>query len=349
MLLWRWTKRLALLLAVLAIGLGAPVVYVETMCRGNGLTQPYDALISPAHHRPESRTLLTYPEWHIVHAYEDYAKVLSSGDPHDYGFLRAIGGFWNSLCTLSRIAPEHGGVDGGTKQMNYVIGVSFTAELALKAAYEETLGRLFAALRGPHRAPLDDLSADQAAAYAKFLQQVPWYKWQFREDVKDLRDRPSTVLRDSERRLALGLEYRAKAAYADVIAQAVAQVGQDELVLRMIVTGVEAGQLARYQGVRVLQERPEGIEIETPRYRALTHLIQQLAAEKVNLVEIAGNDDILFTAISNRPAEPGALFSSERQGFGDYRHLILVKVPELAERLRLLNESGLRLEHIHDY
>lgn len=340
---------MALLLAVLAISLGAPVAYVETMCRGDGSPQPHEALISPDHHRPESRTLMTYPEWHIVHAYEDYAKVLSSGDPHDYGFLRGIGGYWSSLCALSRSASDHGEIDGGTKQMVYVIGVSFTAELALKAVYEETLGRLFASLRGPQRAPLDDLSAEQAAAYAVFLQQVPWYKWRFREDAEDLRSHASAVLRDTERRFALGLEYRAKAAYADVIAQAVAQVGTDELTLRLIATGANASQLADYDGVRVLQERPEGIEIETPRYRALTHLLQQMAADGVDVVEIAGNDDILFTAVSNLPGEPDALFSSSRQGFGDHRHLIRVKVPELAERLRQMEGTGLRLEHIHDY
>ena len=122
----------------------------------------------------------------IVHAYEDYAQVINSGDPHDYGFLRGIGGFWSSLCTLSRNAVAHGDIDWGTKQMVYVIGVSFTAELLLKAAYEETVGRLFASVRGAERAPLDLVSAAQATAYAGFLQQVPWYKWRFREDAEEL-------------------------------------------------------------------------------------------------------------------------------------------------------------------
>ncbi|MEX0305356.1 MAG: hypothetical protein AB3N24_23295, partial [Leisingera sp.] len=235
--LWRWAQRLGLLLAVLAVSLAAPVGYVETMCRGEGASLPYQALIAPEHHRPENRTLMPYPEWHIVHAYEDYAEVIRDGDPHDYGYLQGVGGFWSSLCSLSRSAGAHGGTDAATKQMVYVIGVSFTAELALKAAYEETLGRLFAALRGPQRTPLDDLSARQAAQYAEFLQQVPWYKWHFRKDAADLRSRNSGSLRDSERRLALGLEYSAKAAYADMIEQAVAATGQDELTLRMIVTG----------------------------------------------------------------------------------------------------------------
>lgn len=142
--LWRWIKRLGLLAVLLALSLSAPVIYVETMCRGNATPEPYRALIAPAHQRPETRTLMTYPEWYIVHAYEDYAEVLRTGDPHDYAYLRGIGGFWSSLCALNEESSAYGEVDGATKQMVYVIGVSFTAELALKAAYEETLGRVFA-------------------------------------------------------------------------------------------------------------------------------------------------------------------------------------------------------------
>ena len=347
--LWRWAKRLAVLALLLALGLAAPVAYVETACRGGGAPAPYAALIDPAFHRPESRTLMTYPEWHIVHAYEDYAQVVARGDPHDYDFLRAIGGFWSSVCALSRGASALGPIDPETKTMVHVIGVSFTAELLMKAAYEETLGRLFVALRGAERAPLDVLSAVQADRYAAFLQQVPWYKWDFRKDATDLRAHATDALRDRERRIALGLEYGAKAAYAGVIAGAVAQVGPDALTLRMVVAGADAARLAQIEGVRIVQERPEGLEIETPRYRALTKLLKTFADDGMDFVEIAGNDDIMFTALSHRAEETSALFSRRRQGAGDHRHLFVAKVADLADRLRSLEGSGLRLEHVHDY
>lgn len=98
--------------------------------------------------------------------------MIRDGDPHDYGFLRGIGGFWSSLCALSQASGAHGGVDGGTKQMVYVIGTSFTLELALKAAYEETLGRVATWIRGPDHAATDVISARQAADYAAFLRQA---------------------------------------------------------------------------------------------------------------------------------------------------------------------------------
>jgi hypothetical protein len=343
--LWRWIKRGVALLLILVLGLLSPVAYVETMCRSPVLANDYTSILPPADRRPEARTLLTYPEWHIVHAYDDYAEVIRTGDPADFGYLSSIGGFWSSLCSLSGAAGAHGGVDWPTKQMVYTIGVSFTAELLLKAAYEETLGRLATLIRGDTRSPLDDLSATQAADYATFLQQVPWYRWDFRSDAAALQAARTDTFRDRERALALGLEYRAKAGYAGVIAAAVAGMEPDALTMRSIVTGLTPEVLASIKGVTVIAERPEGIEIETPRYRAFTDLARVLAANGAAFVEIAGNDDILFTAISDTSFLQGALHSFPRQGNPGYRHLVMVKVNTLAQSLR----SGIEIEQIHDY
>ena len=347
--LWRYTKRLSLLVLVIFLGLLSPVAYVETMCQGSTAPEAYEALLAPEFHRAETRTLMTYPEWDIVHAYEDYAQVVAGGDPHEFRFVRAIGGYWTSLCALTRASSALGEIDGPTKQLVYVIGVSFTAELLLKAAYEETIGRFFAALRGNERAPLDDLSAAHAKNYAEFLQQIPWYKWQFREDRAKLKAKATTAWRDRERRFALGVEYGVKAVYADVIADAVAQVGQDELTLRMIIRDVDRAVLEASEEVTILSAGAEGFEVETPRYRALTHLLQNWAAEGGTFVEIAGNDDILFTVLTQEPSMDGAIFSRLRQGFGDSRHLVMTKVVNLAETLRAMQDSGQQLEHIHDY
>ena len=293
---------------------------------------------------------MTYPEWHIVHAYDDYARTIAQGDPHDYSFFRAILQFWSSLCTLSRQSGPMGGVGGGTRQMVHVIGVSFTAELTLKAAYEETLGRIATWVRRADHAPLDLLSAQKAADYAAFLQQVPWYKWNFTADRAALRAQATPVFRDRERALALGLEYGLKAAYAGVIEQAVQSVGADALHLRMIVTGMAPDQLARLPGVRVIAPNGPGVEIETPRYRALTRLLADMAAQGANFDEIAGNDTIMFTVISAAPGLSEALLSLPRQGYGDTRHLIVTPVAELAARLRnIADRDDARLEHVHDY
>jgi len=347
--LWRWTKRLLLVALLLALALLAPVGYVELGCRGTLVESDYAAILPPENRRLESRTLLTYPEWHIVHAYDDYAEVTRVGDPHEFGFFRAIAGYWSSLCTLSRVSASHGGADFETRQMVYVIGVSFTAEMGLKAAYEETIGRAVTWPRGPARAPLDDLAANQARGYADFLQQVPWYRWDFAADAAALRAASTGTLRDRERAFALGVENRVKAAYAGVIADAVAGIGFDALTLRMIVTDIDRAALEALPGVSVIGDRPEGWEIEVPRYRVLTGLMAQMATAGAGFVEIAGNDDIMLTALSDAPTHPDAIYSFARQGYGDYRHLLMVRVRDLDETLRGLSQNGLRLEHIHDY
>ncbi|MGR3501930.1 hypothetical protein [Pseudaestuariivita sp.] len=340
--------RLLLAALIFVLILLAPVGYVELACRPQGTPAPQTALVDPEHHRPEARTLLTYPEWHIVHAYDDYAEVIASEDPHDYAYLRGIAGYWTSLCDLTRASGTLGPVDTGTKQMVYVIGVSFTAELLFKALYEETIGRVVTWLRGSERAPLDDLSAKQARAYAQFLQQVPWYRYDFAADADALRVASTGSLRDSERAVALGLEYGAKQAYAGVIEEAVASVGPDALRLRMVVNGVPAADLGALDGVDVITPHARGIEIETPRYRELTGLMLQMSEAGAEFVEIAGNDTILFTAISSAPIE-NAMTSLRRQGYGDWRNLILVPVAELAPALRNAEGQGLTIEHIHDY
>jgi hypothetical protein len=260
--LGRLLRRILLAVTVLAVGLAVPVVYVETMCRGDGVPAPATPLSGET--RPEVRTLLTYPEWHIVHAYDDYAEVIRQGDPHDFGYFAAIGGYWSTLCTLTGESAALGEIDTATRQLVHVIGVSFTFEMLMKAAYEETVGRAVTLLRGAERAPLDDLSAEQAAAYAVFLQQVPWYRYDFRADAAALDAASTGTLRDRERVLALGLEHRARAAYAGVIADAVAATGQDDLTLQMVVRGLPADTLAGVEGVTVLREIEEGIEVETP-------------------------------------------------------------------------------------
>ena len=347
--LFRWVKRLLIAVLILVAALMAPVIYVEAACRGEAVASDYAALLPPEHHRPEARTLLTYPEWHIVHAYDDYAEVIETDDPHTFGYVRAVAGFWTSLCALAAQAPSHGGFDGETKQMVYVIGTSFTVEMLMKALYEETLGRAAALLRGDGQSPLDQVSARQARDYATFLQQVPWYKWDFQADKAELLAEDTGVPRDVERRWALGTEYGVKSAYAGVIAKAVANVGADELTLRMVVTGASDAVLSGWDGVRVVERTEAGVVIETPRYRALTHLIEEMAAKGVRFVEIAGNDDILLTATSQAATVPGAIHSFERQGYGDYRHLILIKVRDLAQRVTSMASAGLKLEHIHDY
>ncbi|MCP4318653.1 MAG: hypothetical protein GY789_22315 [Hyphomicrobiales bacterium] len=344
-------------LVLLAIVLAIPVVYVETACREVPNQDDYEPIVAnAAFERSEANTYLTYPEWHIVYAYEGLANVLKNGDEHDFDYTKSVVGFWKSFCDLNRMASQHGAADFSTRATIHTIGVSFTLEMMLKAAYEETLGRLFANNRGAQKAPQDKNAANVAADYAQFLHQVPWYKYDFDSAVETLWNEPLTQpVRGWERRIALGGEWKVKSVYASVIAEAVAATGQAQLKIRSVITGMPAKNLAAIPGIVIVESRPHYTVIETPRYRRFTEILKTVAASGGRVMEIAGNDDIMVSLIG--PARVlGDSFSQHqvisvlgRDGFDTNRILVSVKIPELAPLLVALNGSALDLEHIYDY
>src|SRR5215470_7583083 len=170
----RWAKRAAIALLALGVILSAPIVWIETAC-----TAPREAdrdqgplVRDPGYVRRETDSYLSFPEWHIVYAYEDLAGVLRAADASAFAYRAQIVGFWRSLCRLNRVASARGGVGTDTRVMLYTIGWSFTIELGIKGVYETTVGRLFEWLRGPERTAEDEFVARDMEAYATFLHQT---------------------------------------------------------------------------------------------------------------------------------------------------------------------------------
>jgi hypothetical protein len=353
-ILWRAVKWVLAGLAMVAVALAVPIIYVESFCQGRAQESVYTPLIAEKEfQRPEANSYLTYPEWHIVYAYEGLAEVLKTGDEHEFGYSSAVTGFWSSYCELNKTAQEHGGADFATRQTIYVIGASFTLEMALKALYEETLGRIFALIRGSEKAPQDEVGKTMAADYAAFLHQTPWYKYDFQKATDELWSAPLTSLRSWERRWALGIEWRAKSAYAGVIADAVEATGVAQLEIKSVVTGVSAAALSAINGVSITAETPQGIVIKTPRYTAFNAILDEIARLGGAVIEIAGNDDVMVTvtapAGSPMPRGVKSLAELPRDGFAETRHILDVRVPDLLSTLQNLRKSGIRVEHVYDY
>jgi hypothetical protein len=358
--LWRRARRLikwsliSLLIATLLLLL--PVAYVELACRGDAQPQTYQPLITEAaFQRREANTYLTYPEWHIVFAYDGLAQAVKSGDEYAFDYFPSISRFWSSTCTLMRVADERGGADWDTRSMIHTIGVSFTAEMTVKAVYEETVGRMTAWIRGSRKTPQDLVVVAMANDYSSFLRQTPWYMYPFDREAKKLWDAPvDQWIRGWERRLGIGLEFKAKAAYAKVIAQAVAATGEAQLVIRSIVTGLDAAALAKLPNVKVIASRENGVEIETPRYDIFTRLLVEIAQQGGRIREIAGNDEIMVSLTvpdgSTVRVEPGTLLlRMKRDGIAGDRVLVNVKVSELATFLLQHASGDPGLEHVFDY
>jgi len=337
----------------------APILTIETSCRSpiEGLeTTGYAPLIrDAAWRREESRTWLTYPEWHIVYSAETFAQHLRHAPPSGYHYLRDIRGFWSGYCAMNQAAGGRAGVDA--RVMLYTIGLSYSAELLVKALYENTLGRVSEWLGGWHSA--DDRYAMQVQQrYGAFMHETPWYEFPFGKAFSGLwrTNEPHEKFRHWERRFALSAEYGVKIGYAQLIGWASgASLGRDERTLRFVARGTSraiTGIDPRLKPVGTIGK--DMIVVEAPRYAQFTELLEKMAASGTQLVEISGNDDIFVTLLLPPRVEvpgPGThLLTIPVDDPPGWRRIALsTKVPDLLGVLRATHQEGGRVEHVYDY
>jgi hypothetical protein len=354
-----WLKRAAIALAVVLALSAVPIVWNETRCVGSLPANPdsYRPILSEEHRRNRVDTYLTYPEWSIVHAYEDFAGVLRNTGESAFDYAGSILGYWRNLCAISAIASSQGTITGDVRAMLYIIGISFTGEMGIKGLYETTIGRLTEWIRGPVRTPEDAFALAAAERYAAFLQQTPWYEFPFGQTLTAFwNETPilqGSVVRSLERRFALSAEYGVKAIYARLMAQAAA-LAPAALTIRSIVKDFDQGDAAG--DIKLIERRDDGSAvIETPRYRAFTKIILALVNRGRTFVEIAGNNEILVTILTK--AEPGLSPPGARELFqvplqariAWVRRGIVLPVSELGELARQDQASGAEFEHVYDY
>jgi len=337
----------------------APIVTIEISCRApiEGLdTLGYKPLVTdPAWQRDESRTWLTYPEWHIVYSAESFGQFLKHAPPSGYHYLSDIRGFWSGYCAANQAAAGRAGADA--RIMLYTIGLSYSAELLLKALYENTLGRVSEWLGGWHSA--DDRYATQVQQrYGAFMHETPWYEFPFGQAFSGLwrTSEPREHFRHWERRFALSAEYGVKTGYAKLIGAASgASLGRDERMLRFVVRGSPQSIAAVDPRLKPVGSAGKDLTVvEAPRYAQFSDLLGKMSDRGTQLVEISGNDDIFLTLLLPPKASLGApggqLFTTELDNPPGWRRVaISTKVPDLLEVMRATRQQGGRVEHVYDY
>ncbi len=339
-----------------------PVAGVETVCRapavdGRAVPAGKYGIADPGYARPVSNSVLSYPEWSVIYAYQDFAAGLQQGDEHSFHYLASIADYWRGLCAVNRVAA---GGEIRQKAALSIIGVSFSAEMALKGAYETSVGWLTAAIRGRTKTVEDELALWVAQDYADFVGQWPWYQYSFWRQARrlwslPLTDRTST-LRSVERHLALGLEWGAKSIYAQLIG-AVAGLSDTPREIESVVGGVDRAQLSAIPDLVIVHSvADDKWLVRTPRYGAFTRTLLALAAAGGQIYEIGGNERIFVTVRapdqSAGDALPGAhtLFSTPiRSRPGWQRVGEESSVATLADAIREAQGRGIEIEHIYDY
>jgi hypothetical protein len=357
----RWAP---LLVVVLLALVAAPIFWIEGLCaapRDPLVRAPTPLVNDRGYTRRESDSYLSFPEWHIVYAHEDLAGVLRRGDESDFAYGRQILAFWRSLCGLTRVVTSRSEMGLGTKVMLYWVGWNFTADLALKGAYEKTIGRAFEWLRGADKTAEDQFAARDMQAYAAFLRQTPWYDYPFGARLAAFwRETPlggTGLPRKLERRVVFTLEYGAKAVYGALVGfTSDPALGATSLEIHTVVVGLEAGDAARDRRITIVRDLGGGRTlIRTPRHRVYTDLMIDLARRGRDIAEIAGNHRILVTVLAPKgplPELPGAtaLFEVAIQSVPQRRRVGLdVSVDRLAATIRALDRGGASVEHLYDY
>lgn len=355
----RWKILGGLALAGL-LAAAAPVVWIETQCTAppqSMAPRGFKGQLTGPDTRAEAATWLTYPEWHIVYSAESYARHLTAGKrPSSYRFGRDIAAFWSSYCQLNRVAEQAGG-SSHYKTVIYTIGISFSAEMLVKAAWENTVGRLFEAASGWTSA--DDRHAARVQTdYANFMHETPWYRFPFGAALSQewQTSEPRLTGRHWERRVALSLEYGVKAGYAKLIGWATGTaLGADEVRLRMLLRPNSADLAATDPELRVIADQGGTLKVDAPRYARLTSILERLAGTDAQLVEIAGNDDILVTfrapeALAGKLGGGPVLIDMALGDRPGWRRVgVSTKVAQLLPLLRSARASGAELEHVYDY
>ena len=328
-----------------------------------GMTAVPDiSLVPPQDRRGTEQTLLTFPEWFLVHSPAEYARMIQSRPPQDFPFLGHIGLLWSSYATVTREQLRDGyPVNAGYQVMIWVISTSTTIEYALRAAYENTVGRVSWALAGDRQTEEDRYAARVAWEYVDFIRQDPWYLFDFTSRLEHLwTDVPlwgPGFARKWERRYALTTEYAIKAVYGRLIEKATratyapAKMTTDVVVDRLPADWVpppEVSILSRHADGRVL--------LSLPRYFDFRIAANALAKQGVQIDDVAGNQSVILVSAwvdRNVPIEPAigrVLFQQPLSIPSSMRRVaLLIPVGRLSEFLLKAQTHGWSVEHVYDY
>jgi hypothetical protein len=355
-----------ILVAAAGAGAALTVAEVETSCVADlPSTSAHSdfAINDDGYARAQGDSFLTFPEWYIVHAYNDLAGVAERRSESDFRYLSSIRGFWSSLCRATRQASAAGPASSDQKLTNYIIGFSFTVEMLLQGAYERSIGALSQQTTGGVKTAEDAFNLALLKDYGAFLYQTPWYQYPFGTKLKQFwQETPFTPsVRAVERRIGLSLQYGARAAYAALIGYA---AGYDPAVLTIesVVAGLSPAELAALPGVKVIREvsdahGAQAVLVETERYAKFDAFVKELGRHPgASLREVAGNHRILVTiVVPKSDAKLAAfdgipIFTLPIQSLPGSRRIgVDVPVQALVEDCIRFDAAGYTFEHAYDY
>ncbi|MDQ2691241.1 MAG: hypothetical protein M3Y68_04350, partial [Chloroflexota bacterium] len=278
----------------------------------------------------------------------------------DFPYFAAVDQYWRSYREACDVVRGNYPFNADSQFTLAFIGMSFTAENMLKGAYEKTLGRL-AQWTAPQPTEEEIYAARVAQEYGEFMHMTPWYFFPFKERLQGLWRETSLwgphPIRKWERKLALTLEYGGKILYGgftNLGAQAT-YGGADVEKIYAVTTGMSEAMLSSdLEPVQAIDDQRQLIRIT--RFEYFSDALPGLTERGVQFVEIAGNDDVLFTLRGPEAAD----YDFEHGTYlfdlpiltepGLTRTAVNVRVADIAAFLEeLKSRPDLQFEHMYDY
>lgn len=314
-----------------------------------------------AYKRDEAQTYLTLPEWVLVYSPDEYARFIAHQAPSQFPYFGSIGQFWGYYRDAYDATREKYDFNWGYHVMVFVIGTSYTVENTLKGLYENTVGRMTEALRSGATTEEDQFAATVAREYVDFIRVDPWYEFPFASRLKKLWAETSLngpdMLRKWERKIILSIEYAAKAQYATLIKIASKTAyGDADTEMLSLASELPDGALAGEPKIRLVTRLANGDALlSLPRYEEFREAVTRLGNKGVRFRAIAGNGDILVTALVpagwSYDLKAGKVLF-EKALLTDAAHkriAIRAPVPALTDIVRQLAAANNTVEHIYDY
>jgi hypothetical protein len=217
--------------------------------------------------------------------------------------------FWDAYNDVCMVVRDRYPVNSQYQLTLMVIGTSFTAENVFKGLYENTIGRISEWTSDGRPTPEEEYGQRVAAEYGAFIHTIPWYEFPFREKLASLWRLDfggPNVIRRLERRFALTLEYGIKTGYGWLIGLGTSSTfAPDDETIVVRAEGISQDLLNREPRVRIVESLEGGPPlVSLPRFQALTVLLPRLVGQGVRFTEIAGNDEVMVTAVAPRGWRP---------------------------------------------
>jgi hypothetical protein len=374
----RWRRRWLLLsvLAVTALTTGGPAVFVATQCWGSGTPPAADGAAAELHTlglvRDESRSFIALPPRLVVYSADERADFLTRRPPSGFPYFGSIRQYWAGYNAVCEVTSREYPFAASDHVALAAAGAAFSVEYALTGVWEKTIGHLTEWLSSapknwPMAAPTpeDAFAIRTAREYAAFVHKIAWYDFPFGDRLISLwTGSPMwgpNAIRKWDRRILLTAEYSLKAMAALIARQvaspatAAADAGSSP---SLVYAAIDHAPATAFADERVREFKPLGPRsyvVSLPPREGFTETVRDLQAKGVQFLSIAGNDDILLTALAPR-ALADVVPSDRRVATLPLltdplrtRLALRVRITALSNVLAWLASRGASIEAIHDY